>query len=73
MKDDFFCRKKANHKKMPLAGLSQRGPHIYIYIYIYTVQVHLKKKIEYHEKVNIFYHSFQKGKPINYIDSLHIK
>ncbi len=29
------------------------------------------KKIEYHKKVNIFCHSFQKVKPIYYIDSLH--
>ncbi len=31
------------------------------------------KKIEYHEKVNIFCHSFEKGKPIYYIDFLHIE
>ncbi len=33
-------------------------------------QVHLKK-IEYHEKGQYFCHSFQKVKPIYYIDSLH--
>ncbi len=32
----------------------------------------LKIKIEYHEKGKYFCHSFQKMKPIYYIDSLHI-
>ncbi len=32
-----------------------------------------KKKIEYHEKGKYFCHSFQKGKPIYYINSLHLE
>ncbi len=37
------------------------------------IQVHLKKKLNIMKKVNIFCHSFQKGKSIYYIDSLHIE
>ncbi len=29
----YFVEKKANHKKMTLAGFSQKGSYIYIYIY----------------------------------------
>ncbi len=36
------------------------------------IEVHLKK-FEYHEKGQYFCHSFQKGKHIYYIDSLHIE
>ncbi len=38
----------------------------------YKIQVHLKKW-NIMKKVNIFCHSFQKVKPIYYIDALHIE
>ncbi len=37
------------------------------------IQVHQKKQFEYHENIPYFCHSFQKVKPIYYIDSLHIE
>ncbi len=42
--------------------------------YIQVLEIkQVSKKIEYHEKVNIFCHSFQKVEPIYYIYSLHIE
>ncbi len=43
-----------------------------MHIYIYT-QVHQKKILNIMKKVTIFCHSFQKVKPIYYIDSLNIE
>ncbi len=40
--------------------------YIYIYIYIYT-----QLKLNIMKNVSVFCHSFQKVKPIYYIDSLH--
>ncbi len=34
---------------------------------------YISKNLNIMKKVNIYYHSFQKVKPINYIDSLHIE
>ncbi len=39
---------------------------------ITQVQVHLKEKLNIMKKINIFCHSFQKVKPMYYINSLHI-
>ncbi len=44
----------------------------YTFVEFIFLQVHLKK-LEYHEKGDFFFHSFQKVKPMYYIDSLHIE
>ncbi len=45
--------------------------YILKYIQIENSYRHIKKKNEYHEKGQFFGPSFQKVKPIYYIDSLH--
>ncbi len=46
--------------------------YVYVYVYIRTdTQRYIKKKVNIMKKVNIFCHSFQKVKPIYYIDLLH--
>ncbi len=61
-----------NKENVHLLQLSFKVSLFYIkdFRFCRHIQVHLKE-IEYHEKSQYFCHSFQKVKPIYYIDSLH--
>ncbi len=61
--DSFTQIKWSNADEVTLRAVMEM-----LFMYL---QVHLKK-CEYHEKGQYFCHSFQKVKPIYYIDSLHI-
>ncbi len=47
--------------------------HMHVYVHVHACTGTSKKKMNILKKVNIFCHSFQKVKPIYYIDSLHIE
>ncbi len=54
------------------SDLQKRNLNIKYITIVLNLQVHIKKKYVT-KKVNIFCYSFQKVKPIYYMDSLHIE